>query len=372
MEEKSVQRIDSVTLAEKAVFDENGYLIDCPNLTRSGIFTYHNMDGSLRKEYRPPEEVMKADSLDTYKGKPITIRHPSGLIKGDKAPRTIGSILSGGIPEGDNVRADITIYDTSILNSGMRELSLGYSLKLDETPGMFNGEHYDAVQRDIRINHLALVPAGRAGNARLRLDADGNQMDEDDKPKGEKRMENLVKIRLDSGLEYEAAPEIKVALEAAQNRADEAEKNIEALKGEKDALQAKLDSAEDDLKKQKEEMQAHVDGVQDLVKDRVALEKAAQDFKVEKMDELTDRQIKEAVILSVRGDSLDLKDKSDDYVQAAFDAAVDSAKADAAANQRRTVAKTARKDGNEGTLTLEEVRENARQDAAEQWKGEKK
>lgn len=55
--------------------------------------------------------------------------------------------------------------------SGLRELSLGYSLDLDETPGVWNGQPYDAIQRNIRINHLALVEKARAGEqARLNID----------------------------------------------------------------------------------------------------------------------------------------------------------------------------------------------------------
>ena len=54
---------------------------------------------------------------------------------------------------------------------GLKELSLGYNLTLEETPGVWNGQEYDAIQRDIRINHLALVREARAGDqARLNID----------------------------------------------------------------------------------------------------------------------------------------------------------------------------------------------------------
>jgi hypothetical protein len=44
-------------------------------------------------------------------------------------------------------------------------LSAGYELDLDPTPGEYQGRRYDAVQRNIRINHVAAVPLGRAGTA---------------------------------------------------------------------------------------------------------------------------------------------------------------------------------------------------------------
>ena len=88
------------------------------------------------------------------------------------AENQIGTILSEGERSGDDVRAEIVIHDTdSMKSAGLKELSLGYNLDLDETPGVWNGQRYDAVQKNIRINHLALVREARAGEqARLNLD----------------------------------------------------------------------------------------------------------------------------------------------------------------------------------------------------------
>ena len=104
---------------------------------------------------------------------------------------SIGTILSEGYRDGDDVRAEIIIHDTdSLKNYKMRELSCGYNLRLDETPGVWEGQPYDAIQRDIEINHLALVDKARAGEqARLNIDGQGH-----DCMKGEKlNMENTTK-----------------------------------------------------------------------------------------------------------------------------------------------------------------------------------
>ena len=42
-------------------------------------------------------------------------------------------------------------------------MSVGYNCSLSWTPGSANGETWDAVQQGIRVNHVALVPKGRAG-----------------------------------------------------------------------------------------------------------------------------------------------------------------------------------------------------------------
>jgi hypothetical protein len=54
------------------------------------------------------------------------------------------------------------------------EISAGYSCKLVEKPGYHEGKPYKFVQREIRYNHVSLLPPGhaRAGSdARLRLDS---------------------------------------------------------------------------------------------------------------------------------------------------------------------------------------------------------
>ena len=147
-------------------------MIDHPTVTTCGIFEYTNPDGSVRKELRLPEEVFAEKSLASYKGKPVIITHDAGVIDKDNVGvENIGTILSKGYRDGDNVRAEIVIHETDKMKEcGLRELSLGYNLTLDETPGEWNGEHYDAIQRSIEINHLALVGSARAGeNARLNI-----------------------------------------------------------------------------------------------------------------------------------------------------------------------------------------------------------
>ena len=167
-----VHRLDSITL-DKTYFTEEGYLIDEPIVTSVGIFEYKNPGGGIRRELRLPKHVFDKDSLETYKGKPVIVTHDAGRVDKRNVEREIvGTILSNGYRDGDNVRAQIIIHDINEVRcSGLRELSLGYDLVLDETPGEWNGQPYDAIQTEIKINHLALVADARAGDqARLNLD----------------------------------------------------------------------------------------------------------------------------------------------------------------------------------------------------------
>lgn len=170
---RSVIRFDSTPL-NATYYTEEGYLIDSPILTSTGIFEYANPDGSVRRELRVPSEVFDRASLASYKAKPIIISHDAGLVdKSNVHEASVGTILSDGYRDGSDVRAKIVIHDTDEMKRiGFKELSLGYNLDLDETPGIYKGEHYDAIQRNIRINHLALVREARAGDqARLNIDS---------------------------------------------------------------------------------------------------------------------------------------------------------------------------------------------------------
>lgn len=166
---KAVMRHDFVDLS-KATVTAEGWVKDSPIVSRTGVFHYDMPDGTVRREYRPPEEVFHADALASLRGTPITVGHQGTVTADTHAGRIIGTILTEGRRDGGNVVADVVIHNPKSMGN-LRELSLGYNADLDPTPGTTpEGQAYDVVQRNIRINHLAVVERGRAGNARLRLD----------------------------------------------------------------------------------------------------------------------------------------------------------------------------------------------------------
>lgn len=152
--------------------------------TRAGVFEYMLDDGSVQREFRPSDEVGAPESLATLARKPITNNHPQEFVDSQNAHRHTVGLLDGEVDwvmdfEDGFVRVRGTVVDGNAIESmdrGRAELSCGYTADLDPTPGIFvdaaGTEHeYDAVQRNIRYNHLALVDRGRAGSkVRLRLD----------------------------------------------------------------------------------------------------------------------------------------------------------------------------------------------------------
>lgn len=177
---RRVRRRDCIRLDvnDRTFFTEEGYLVDHPVVTSCGIFEYINPDGSIRRELRLPENVFSETSLKTYKGKPIIITHDAGVVNKENVDREqVGTILSEGYRDKEDVRAEIIIHNTDAMKQrGFKELSLGYNLDLIEQPGNWNGEPYDAIQTNIVINHLALVASARAGEqARLNIDSSDEQ-----------------------------------------------------------------------------------------------------------------------------------------------------------------------------------------------------
>lgn len=335
-------RFDFVEIDKKARITEDGYIVDKPILTRSGIFEYREPNGKVRREYRPPEEVFHADHLASLRGKPVTDGHP-GRVHAGNTDAIVGAILGEGEREDNNLLGEVVIHAPKKLGE-RKELSLGYSVELDETPGEIDGQRYDAIQRNLRVNHLAVVHRGRAGNARLRLDhddaAETSITVEDIKEMATDPVVNnspkLVSVRLDSGIEYHASPEVAIAYKTATDGAATAKARADAVEAERDALKAEVAAAKE--AHQAALVQARADAVE-AVKARLVLEAEATKHSVTFTEDMDDRKIRETVVEKLSPNIFKFDGKSDDYVSAAFDAAIaKAAEAKTVAGNNRAIA----------------------------------
>lgn len=305
-------RIDKNPLP-KVYRTSEGYIKGTAIVTRTGIFKYVDSQGNIRLELRHPEDVLEEDSLESLKQIPITVEHPTVLVDSSNV-KQLGVGLTGETVkiDGENIKTTVTITaieGVEAINSGKEELSLGYTLDLEEEEGIYNGQPYTHRQKNIRYNHLAIVERGRAGaNARLNFDSFECGMIVDENITHER--ENMVKINIDN-VDVEVDEAVKRAYDSLNARLDSATAETEALK-------AKLDEKEEELKKAKEINSDSA--ISEKAKARVELiAKAGKVVNIDGLYDLSDREIKLSVIKS-RYDSLDLTDKSDDYVSARFDA----------------------------------------------------
>lgn len=322
----------------------NGFLKCDGRITRTGVFTYVDDQGRERRELRLADEVFRPDALDSFGLAPLTNEHPSEMLTASNTRKfQVGTV--GNVRKDENfVRADILITDVDAIaaaQAGKRELSCGYICEVEEKAGITeDGQRFDAIQRNIRGNHVAIVARGRAGNgAALRLDSGDAVMvssneRRDDPPKGNP----MPKIQL-GGVEFEA-PEVTAqafrahldersrTFDAEKTRADGLVSELEKLKAERDVLQEKLDAAE-----KAAQDAVSPERIRDLVGSRVSLERQA--FKAlgadAKFDAMTDREIKRAVILkSAPGIEEKLDAATDEYVNARFDHVVEAQDAEPA------------------------------------------
>lgn len=301
-------RYDRVPI--KATRNDAGYIVDTPVLTRTGVFVYRDPQGRERREYRPPEVVFAADSLNAYKGIPITDGHPGKVTSKNVKQHIVGTVMSEGRQDGDDLTADIVIHDPSPVDAGKKELSCGYEVTLDETPGVTpQGERYDAKQTSVKPNHLGLVFRGRAGNARLNLDA------ADEAANHQEEKSTMDKVRLDNGLSYEAAPEVIHEINRLRQDLDSAESERDKAQARADTAEARSKDLEDQIEQVRQD--AHAGAVA-----RLKLESQAREIGVEFKTDAKDRDIQEAVIKKVRGEGFHMDGKSDDYIAAAYDLAV--------------------------------------------------
>ena len=117
------------------------------------------------KMLRHPDELKKA--AHTFNNLPILSRHqPTSAVDHPKH-LTEGSTGTDAQFNGDYLWNSLVAWTQDaidgIRSNRKRELSSGYHYRPDMTPGVWKGQRYDGVMRDIVGNHVAFVEEGRAG-----------------------------------------------------------------------------------------------------------------------------------------------------------------------------------------------------------------
>lgn len=179
-------------------------------IARTGILRYQRADGTVVAEYRPPEEAFRAESLASLEDAVVTVDHPRAQLVTPAIAKqvSVGHVRDVGKRDGKFVSTSLAVIDgptiEAIDQGSLVELSAGYTCVLDPTSGTDpeTGERYDAVQRQVVYNHVALLPpgGGRAGkDVSLRLD--GLEVRIGGGPDPAIRVD-AMKVRID-GREYE-------------------------------------------------------------------------------------------------------------------------------------------------------------------------
>lgn len=371
-------RVDRGTLKPPVRRADGSILVEGV-ITRSGVFEYMNPDGSIRREYRPPEEVFKADSVSSVALLPVTNDHPGELLtSANTRDHIVGMTGADPRQDADHLVASMVVFDSEAIadiEAGKQELSCGYQVAMDETPGITpDGERYDSVQRKISYNHVAIVKSGRAGDkARIRMDAahmvvDSTETTTSSVPPPGKNMELSEALKRIEEITFEKAKE---AL-----RADQAERDLKDANSRTDVATAERDDARDDLEKvetARTDASAKRNGeINEAVKVRVFAAGVLPDPDEKglgRFDSMTDREIKVACIETVKEIKLD-SDKSDEYVNVRFDIAVEDHDGGETLDAARAAGRVAKMDTSVGSgLAAAKVANEARMANAHLPKG---
>ena len=162
---------------DKKEVDQNSYWFIKDNpLSKVGIFPYlgRQISSDLEPDkiyqvLRPEEELSKPETIASLKLIPLVNEHEMLGENFTPAEKKGTHGVTGDNAEFNNglLSNDLKIFSESLkqeIQNGKKELSAGYFCNYDLTPGEYNGQHYDAVQRDIKFNHIALVEEGRMGH----------------------------------------------------------------------------------------------------------------------------------------------------------------------------------------------------------------
>lgn len=310
-----------------------GFLVARAPVTSIGVFSYRNPDGSERRELRLPEEVFNADSLASLRLKPLTLLHPEE----DVTPENIEALQVGSVGSDvttDSYRVYVSLAATkkdgidAVENGTARSLSCGYYCDIEWTSGTWMGMKYDCIQRNIRYNHVALVPVPRAGDGNsIRMDSAGTPKLPDMNKyevNNNKNEDKMDKIHLD-GADYQAEPQVIAAYNKAVDRADGLEKALEQLrkdsKAEAEKLTAKISATEgerDSYKERLDKAEAEL-----AAKAHLDILGKATAAGVEVKADMADADIKKAVIGKVFP-SAKLDGKDEAYIDARFDCACET------------------------------------------------
>lgn len=328
-----MQFTDTVAIAGTRVRDD-GYLVVDARVARIGIQRYlgsevNRPDLVVVDVYRPESEVFTTDAMASFAHRPVTDDHPQVAVNADNWKQLSVGQTDGDIKrDGDFLRVPLMVADAATIQkiqNGKRELSAGYTCDLRWEPGTTpDGLKFDAIQTNIRANHVAIVQRGRAGQD-VRIGDSANQWGAAPITTAHD-MENIMTLRtvMVDGLSVETTDQGAQAIDKLQKdlarliadstkKDDENSQKMAKKDADLSALQAKLDDALGKI--------LTPDAVSKLVADRVALEATAARITPDvKPAGLTDAALKTAVVKSKLGDKLPAERLTDQaYIDARFD-----------------------------------------------------
>ena len=316
-----VQLTDTLDGTTTARICADGSLVADVRAARVGIQVYNRSETDAPADYskdtvavyRPEEEVFHKDSMASFAAAPFTIDHPSAPVDANNWKQLgAGEVNGDVIRDGGFVRVPVIVRDArsvEAVRTTHKQLSMGYSCTLDWTPGTApDGQAYDAVQRQIRINHIAAVPAARGG-PELKIS--------DERTPTNPKEDRVKVINLDGmSVNLSDATAAEQAIATLDNKLTAANDTAKAAQTDHDKAMAAKDAEIDKLKDEVVD-QAQIDALADA---KSAVVTRAKTLVGDKLADTAGKSVADVRRMACDAKGIDTADKSDDYVEARFDA----------------------------------------------------
>lgn len=360
-----ITRFDTAPINELTVDPQTGYLhaSNVP-IARVGVFPYLHSDGTWTNEAKLPEDILSESTVKSANNKPVTNDHPVDdgenvlVDKSNSTQYVKGFTADNAHVEGDMLKVGLTIMDPQLIdavqNGGKQELSIGFQTDVEPISGEYNGAKYDSVQRNIQINHVAVVDRAREGH-NIRITGDSAQMVVNDTRKEKQMAENEKNVFDDadntsSNTNSASSNTSSSSNSSSSSSSNDKDKQIADLKQQVKDLQAQLakangsnsqdDSDDDDdkgknsnksdsvereiekLKAERDKYKSKVEGdsFNNAVDDRIELIDEAKKILGDSYDfrGKSDKQIKIDSIKKADS-AIDVEDKPDAYYDGIFE-----------------------------------------------------
>lgn len=327
---------DRLQLTTEREYTDEGFLKVPARISRTGIQEYLAVEMGLTdrdpkdiiRVYRPEDEVFSEGSLTSFANKPVTNNHPPELVDSRNSRKySVGMSGPEVAQDGMFVKTVLHVTDEDAIKnieSGKVELSNGYTADIEWTSGVtLDGDQYDAIQRNIKGNHIAIVERGRAGSACRVADNLPELGDE----------VIMAKITID-GVDFEvsdqaaqAVGKLQARLKDTEMEAQEKDEELKKKKEDEEETAKEAKKTEDSLKAQLDDAKSKIptsEMLDKLVTERTGVIDAARKVMPEIEWEGKDADTLRSEVVAAKCANVQLDSVSADYINARFDMLVET------------------------------------------------
>lgn len=261
LEEESKEPVHAMDESENRYIDNNGHLIVKRTvITKAAVNPYRGSEipdserlgldpSRIYYLLRCPVELERG--MSTFSAIQLLLRHIPVDAKQPQKESTVGAIGSEFEMDDDGrVWGMLRVHDQEgidyIQSGKMQELSAGYAYTPDMTAGVYNGEHYDGVMRNIQGNHVAIVERGRIGPDAIVADYMPNEIEDYLMTKKVKlKQGSIAELKTRLGMDSDEAVKAAIlavhgalALDSDDKAEDEDDEVVEVAEDEDDGEKA--------------------------------------------------------------------------------------------------------------------------------------